>query len=50
MTVDELARELGVHRITIVRHINSGTIKAVKYGKSWRINECEVERIKEVGF
>jgi excisionase family DNA binding protein len=49
LTVGEVARILKVHKMTILRHIYSKDIKAVKIGQAWRISEKELERIKEVG-
>lgn len=50
LTIDEVAQILKVHRMTILRHIYSKDIKAVKIGQSWRISEEELERIKRQGM
>lgn len=50
LTVEELAENLKVHKITVLRHIRNGKIKAIRMGKFWRVNEEEVERIKREGF
>lgn len=48
-TIDELANLLRVSRITILRKVYNGNIKAVKIGKSWRISSEEVERLLTKG-
>ena len=50
LTVEELAKELKVHKITVLRNIRNGKIRAIKYGKSWRISEEELLRIQKDGF
>lgn len=50
LTVKELAEELNVCRLTIMRHLAKGTISGIKMGKSWRISQEEFERIKREGF
>ena len=50
LTVEEVATQLKVHKITILRHIRNGNIKAVRVGKFWRIGEDEAERIKSNGL
>ena len=49
LTIKEVANDLKVHEMTILRHLNYGNIKGVKIGKSWRISEEELERIKRQG-
>lgn len=49
LTIKEVADALRVHEITIFRHLKDGKIKGVKIGKSWRISEEELERIKRQG-
>lgn len=50
LTVKEVATELNVHTMTILRNLNNGKIKGVKIGHSWRINEDELKRLKSVGM
>lgn len=50
LTVDETAVALGVSRQTIYNYIRDRKIRAVKYGKSWKIKDSEVEYIKENGL
>ena len=49
-TIKEVAKMLKVAEMTIFRHIHNGKIKAVKVGKSWRINEEELQKIKRCGL
>ena len=49
LTIKEVASDLKVHEMTILRHLNNKSIKGVKIGKSWRISEEELERIKQYG-
>lgn len=48
-TTEELAKELKVVRTTVLRMIRKGRIRAVRVGKSFRIGDEEVERIKREG-
>jgi excisionase family DNA binding protein len=50
LTVDETALALGVSRQTIYNYIRERKIKAVKYGKTWKVKESEIEYIKENGL
>ena len=50
LTVDETAVSLGVSTQTIYNYIRDKKVKAVKYGKTWKIKESEVEYIKENGL
>jgi excisionase family DNA binding protein len=48
VTIKELADFLKVSEITIRRAIDSGDLKALKIGKSWRIEkEAVIEWLKE---
>lgn len=49
-TIKEVAKMLKVAEMTVFRHIHNGKIKAVKVGKSWRISENEIEKIKRYGI
>ena len=44
-TVPQLASALNVCELTIRRKIRSGTITAVKVGKTWRIPKTELDEI-----
>lgn len=50
LTVDESALALGVSRQTIYNYIRDKKVKAVKYGKTWKIKESEIAYIKEFGL
>jgi len=44
LTVAEVARRLRVHEITVRRHIKAGTLRAVRVGRSIRVQEEDLER------
>ena len=44
LTVAEVAAMMRVSNMTVYRLINSGAMKAVRIGKSYRIEEAEVDR------
>ena len=48
-TAREFAQMLGVNEVTIQRKIANGEIKAVKFGRAWRIDKRELELMK-IGF
>ena len=48
-TAREFAQMLGVNEVTIQRKIANGEIKAVKFGRAWRIDKRELELMK-MGF
>lgn len=50
LTVEQTAVALGVSSQTIYNYIRDKKVKAVKYGKTWKIKESEVEYIKENGL
>ena len=41
----KIAELLGVHRVTVIRWIKQGKIKAVRIGREFRIPESEVKRL-----
>lgn len=45
LKVKEAAHRLHVHENTVLRWLNNGTLKGVKFGKLWRIPDTETERI-----
>lgn len=45
-TVKEVAAIFKCHVETVKRQIYAGKIKAIKFGKEWRISDEEVERLK----
>ncbi|MCR3905560.1 MAG: helix-turn-helix domain-containing protein [Tenericutes bacterium] len=48
-TIDEVAGILKVTQRTIYNYIKSGTLKAIKIGKYWRINHVDLERFLQTG-
>jgi putative resolvase len=42
----EAAELFGVRRLTVIRWIEAGRLKATKYGRQWRITAAEIERRK----
>lgn len=50
LTVEQTALALGVSAQTIYNYIRDKKIKAVKYGKTWKIKESEIAYIKENGL
>lgn len=50
LTVEQTALALGVSTQTIYNYIRDKKLKAVKYGKSWKIKESEVNYIKDFGL
>ena len=49
LTVAEVAAMMRVSNMTVYRLINAGTLKAVRIGKSYRIEEAEVDRYLREG-
>lgn len=43
LTLEEFAKIMKVSKITIYRMIKNGQIPAVKFGKSWRINQTVIK-------
>lgn len=37
LTVEEIAKNLKVSKMTVLRHIYDGKIEAYRFGRSWRI-------------
>lgn len=50
LTVEQTAVALGVSAQTIYNYIRDKKVKAVKYGKTWKIKESEIAYIKENGL
>ncbi len=44
MTVDEVARYLRVHTMTIYRLIQRGDLPALRVGRGWRFKKDQIER------
>lgn len=47
LTVEEVARRLRLHQITVRRHIRSGRLPATKIGRSVRIKEEDIDALME---
>ena len=43
LTTQEVADHLGLTQRTIYTYIQSGSLRAVKIGREWRIKESELE-------
>ncbi len=43
LTVDEVAKFLGIHRLTVYEKARKGEIPAVRVGRNWRILKEELE-------
>lgn len=50
LTTDQVAETVQLHRETIARYIREGKIQAVKFGRVWRIQQEEFERIPKEGI
>lgn len=46
----ELADILGVHRMTVLKYINLGEIRAIRFGRKWRVPPEEVDRVMRHGY
>lgn len=44
-TIKEVAELLKMHPITIYRFVESGQLKAIKVGRSWRIRDEDINNI-----
>lgn len=42
-TVEEVAARLRVHRLTVIRRIETGVLHARKEGREWRISKDNLE-------
>ena len=49
-TVSEVAKLLRVSNMTVYRLVNSGQLRAVRVGRSYRILEADVQRYLEQRF
>jgi excisionase family DNA binding protein len=43
LSVEEIARMLGLHEMTVRRHINQGRLKAIRVGRKVRIRKEDLE-------
>jgi excisionase family DNA binding protein len=49
MSLKEAASEIRVCYNTMLKYVNTGAIKAVKIGRTYRVSEEEIERVKREG-
>ena len=49
MTVNELAKYLKMHRITITLHANEGKIPGWRIGKQWRFDREVIDKMFQKG-
>lgn len=49
VSLKEAAQEIRVCYNTMLKYVNTGAIKAVKIGRTYRISEEEIERVKREG-
>ncbi len=50
LTVAEVARLMRVSNMTVYRLINSGSLPAVRVGKSYRLTEADVDQYLAQGY
>lgn len=50
MNLKEVSEVLGLHYNTVLKYVTAGLIHAVKIGKSYRVSEDEIDRIKREGI
>ncbi len=48
-TIDEIAEILKVTQRTIYNYIKSGSLRAIKIGKYWRVKRSDLELFLETG-
>jgi len=49
-TISDLSKILGVDRRSIYRYLKDGKIKAVKFGRQWRISEADLKELLDRGI
>lgn len=50
MAPKELAARMGVHYLTVLKRVDSGEIKAIRFGRKWKIPIEEANRVMQEGF
>lgn len=50
LTAEYFARLIGYNHYSVTRAIREGRIKAVKFGRTWRIHRAEAQRILQNGL
>ena len=49
LTLEEVALELRLHAESVRRYVRNGRIRAVRFGRNYRVYRGEVERVKKEG-
>lgn len=49
LTVAEVADMMRVSRMTVYRHVHSGELPAIRFGRSFRVPEWAVAQVLETG-
>jgi len=49
LTLREVSESLGLHINTIRNYVKQGKLKAVMFGRVWRVSEKEVVRVRRQG-
>ncbi|PIY72421.1 DNA-binding protein [Candidatus Roizmanbacteria bacterium CG_4_10_14_0_8_um_filter_33_9] len=47
LTIEEVAEQLKVNKVTVYRLARKGKIPAFKFGKAWRISSAKLEKLFE---
>ena len=50
LTLKEVSELLGLHINTIRSYVKRGKLRAVKFGRVWRVSEKEVMRVRKQGI
>jgi len=45
LTIEEVAQKMRVNKHTVYRMARKGQIPALRFGRSWRINTIELEKL-----
>lgn len=46
LTVDEVAKHLKVHRLTVLKKLNEGELTGFRFGRAWRVSREALEELK----
>ena len=44
------AKMIGIHYLTLMKHVHAGTIQSTRMGRNFKITVVEVERIRAEGL
>lgn len=50
LNVEQVARQLDVHRLTVIGFVTAGELKAVKIGRRWRFRQQDVDSFIDEKF